>query len=48
MSDDLVVRLGARLDKFASDMDQAGDIADGAVSRIEQSFANLNPTAGGS
>lgn len=47
MADDLVVRLGARLDKFASDMDQAGDIADGAVNRIEQSFANLNPTAGG-
>ena len=43
MANDLVVTLGAKLDQFASDMNQAGDIADGAVSRIEQSFANLNP-----
>jgi hypothetical protein len=28
-------------------MNQAGDMADSAVSRIEQSFASLNPTAGG-
>jgi hypothetical protein len=28
-------------------MNQAGDIADSAVSKIEQSFASLNPTAGG-
>ena len=34
MSDDLVVALGARPDKFQSDMNQAGDIADGAVSRM--------------
>jgi hypothetical protein len=47
MSDDLVVQLGARLDKFAADMNQAGDIADGAINRIEQSFASLNPGAGG-
>jgi hypothetical protein len=43
MANDLVVRLGARLDQFAADMDQAGNIADSTVSRIEQSFANLNP-----
>jgi lambda family phage tail tape measure protein len=43
MANDLVVQLGARLEQFASDMNQAGDIADSAVSRIEQSFANLNP-----
>ncbi|MHC1949871.1 hypothetical protein IF803_36740 [Bradyrhizobium sp. UFLA06-06] len=47
MSNDLVVQLGAKLDQFQSDMDQAGDIADAAIARIEQSFANLNPTAGG-
>ncbi|MCP3412730.1 hypothetical protein NLM16_01295 [Bradyrhizobium brasilense] len=47
MSNDLVVQLGAKLDQFQSDMNQAGDIADAAVARIEQSFANLNPTMGG-
>ncbi|MGY3610449.1 MULTISPECIES: hypothetical protein [unclassified Bradyrhizobium] len=47
MSNDLVVQLGAKLDQFQSDMNKAGDIADDAVSRIEQSFASLNPTAGG-
>lgn len=43
MSNDLVVQLGAKLDQFSNDMSQAGDIADSAVSRIEQSFASLNP-----
>ena len=43
MANDLVVTLGAKLDKFAADMNQAGDIADGAVSKIEKSFAGLNP-----
>lgn len=43
MSNDLVVQLGARLDQFQSDMNQAGDIADSAVNKIEGSFANLNP-----
>jgi hypothetical protein len=43
MANDLVVNLGARLDQFSRDMDQAGDIADGAVSKIEKSFAGLNP-----
>lgn len=43
MANDLVVNIGAKLDKFSADMDQAGDIADSAVSRIERSFANLNP-----
>jgi hypothetical protein len=33
MSNDLVVQLGAKLDQFASDMNQAGDMADSAVSR---------------
>jgi hypothetical protein len=47
MSNDLVVQLGAKLDQFASDMNQAGDMADSAVSRIESSFANLNPGLGG-
>ncbi|MCP3400238.1 hypothetical protein [Bradyrhizobium sp. CCGB20] len=47
MSNDLVVQLGAKLDQFQSDMNQAGDIADSAVSRIEQSFASLNPGLGG-
>lgn len=43
MSNDLVVQLGAKLDQFQSDMNQAGNMADDAVSRIEESFANLNP-----
>lgn len=43
MANDLVVNIGAKLDKFSADMDQAGDIADNAVGRIERSFANLNP-----
>ncbi|WP_159012448.1 hypothetical protein [Bradyrhizobium sp. S69] len=47
MSNDLVVQLGAKLDQFQSDMNSAGDMADSAVSRIESSFASLNPTAGG-
>src|SRR6185437_13479945 len=47
MSNDLVVQLGAKLDQFQSDMNQAGDIADSAVSKIEQSFASLNPGLGG-
>src|ERR1700743_2278257 len=47
MSNDLVVQLGAKLDQFQNDMNSAGDIADAAVSRIEQSFANLNPPFGG-
>jgi hypothetical protein len=44
---DLVVQLGAKLDKFNADMNEAGDIADRAVSDIESKFANLNPTMGG-
>lgn len=47
MANDLVVQLGARLDQFAADMNQAGDMADSAVGRIESSFANLNPGLGG-
>lgn len=47
MSNDLVVQLGAKLDQFSKDMNQAGDIADQAVSDIESKFANLNPTIGG-
>src|SRR4051794_21149963 len=47
MANDLVVQLGAKLDQFASDMNQAGDIADSAISRIENSFASLNPGLGG-
>lgn len=47
MSDDLMVVLGARLDQFSSDLSRAGDMADSAVSRIEQSFASLNPNFGG-
>ena len=43
MANDLVVNLGARLDQFQSDMNQAGDIADSAVGRIEKSFSSLNP-----
>jgi hypothetical protein len=43
MSNDLVVALGAKLDQFAADMNQAGDIADSTVSKIESSFAGLNP-----
>jgi hypothetical protein len=44
---DLVVQMGARLDQFTADMNQAGDIADSAVSRIENSFAGINPGLGG-
>ncbi|PDT68575.1 hypothetical protein CO683_15315 [Bradyrhizobium ottawaense] len=47
MANDLVVQLGAKLDQFQRDMNQAGDLADSAVDRIERSFASLNPTAGG-
>jgi len=34
MSNDLVVQLGAKLDQYASDMNQAGDMADSAVSPL--------------
>jgi hypothetical protein len=47
MANDLVAQLGARLDQFATDLNQAGDMADSAVSRIEASFSNLNPSFGG-
>lgn len=43
MANDLVVNLGARLDQLQANMNQAGDIADSAVARIEKSFSNLNP-----
>jgi hypothetical protein len=45
MSNDLVVQLGAKLDQFASDMNQAGDMADSAVSpllRIQPIARRLN------
>lgn len=44
---DLVVQLGAKLDRFTADMNEAGNIADRAVSDIESRFASLNPTMGG-
>ncbi|MEH2705229.1 hypothetical protein ABIF21_000018 [Bradyrhizobium elkanii] len=43
---DLVAVLGARLDQFAADLNQAGDMADAAVSRIENAFSSLNPGLG--
>jgi len=46
VSNDLVVQLGAKLDQFSRDMDQAGDMADQAISNIESKFANLNPSIG--
>jgi hypothetical protein len=33
MSNDLVVQLGAKLDQFQSDMNSAGDMADGGGNR---------------
>src|SRR4051812_6794184 len=45
MANDLVVQLGAKLDQFAADMNTAGDMADSAISRIEDAFASLNPGA---
>ncbi|NYG49874.1 hypothetical protein GGD67_007373 [Bradyrhizobium sp. IAR9] len=47
MANDLIVQPGAKLDQFQSDLNQAGDMADAAMDRIERSFASLNPTAGG-
>src|ERR1700761_289620 len=47
LSNDLVVQLGAKLDQFQSDMNSAGDIADSAVSRIEQSFWIVRATLPG-
>lgn len=47
MANDLVVQLGARLDKLSSDLNAAGDMADAAVDRIEAAFENLNPGLGG-
>jgi hypothetical protein len=47
MSNDLVVQLGAKLDQFQSDMNQDGDIADAAISRIEQSFWIVRATLPG-
>jgi len=44
---DLIVNLGARLDGFAADMDQAAGLADDAVGKIEGSFNSLNPGFGG-
>jgi hypothetical protein len=45
MSNHLVVQLGAKLDQFANDMNQAGDMADSAVSpllRIQPIARRLN------
>jgi hypothetical protein len=47
MANDLVVRLGARLDDFAAALNQAGNMADNTISDIEQKFSNLNPSFGG-
>ena len=47
MSNDLVVQLGAELDQFQIDMNHAGDIADTAISRIEQSFWIVRATLPG-
>lgn len=47
MANDLIAVLGARLDQFSSDLDQAGNMADDAISRIESAFGNLNPGFGG-
>lgn len=47
MANDLVVQLGARLDKLSADLNEAGNMADAAVDRIEAAFENLNPGLGG-
>lgn len=47
MANDLVAVLGARLDQFAADLDQAGNMADSVVSRIESAFDGINPGFGG-
>lgn len=47
MANDLVVRVGARLDDYQSALDKAGSLADGAVSSIENKFSNLNLGGGG-
>ena len=47
VSNDLVVQLGAELDQFQIDMNHAGDIADTAISRIEQSFWIVRATLPG-
>ncbi|TFV34550.1 hypothetical protein E4K66_30760 [Bradyrhizobium frederickii] len=47
MANDLIAVLGARLDQFSADLDQAGNMADDAISRIESAFASLNPGFGG-
>jgi thymidylate synthase len=44
---DLIVNLGARLDGFSASMDQAAELADNAVSKIQGSFESLNPGFGG-
>lgn len=44
----LVVALSAQLTKFERDMQNAGGIADRAVSGIEDRFSRLNPTFAGS
>ena len=45
MANDLVVRVGARLDDFEAALNRAGSIADDAVSSIEQKFSSINPGA---
>lgn len=47
MANDLVTQLGVKLDQFSSDLNQAGDMADSAVSRIEAAFGSINPGFGG-
>lgn len=42
MANDLVVQLGAKLDQFQSDMNQAGELADAAIARVERDFAASN------
>jgi hypothetical protein len=45
MSNDLVVQLGAKLDQFQNDMNQAGDMADSAeFVDGEEKRANSNGT----
>lgn len=45
MANDLVVRVGARLDDYEAALDRAGSLADDAVSSIEQKFSSINPAA---
>lgn len=46
MANDLVVQLGAELDRFSKDVVQAGDIADVAIDRMRMTIDDVTYVGG--